>query len=143
MSGPSLEEERKAILERMQMRRESYRRALAGGDDLARLAPPQGSARLQPVHAQQLYPTQRPVPTRFPRSTVMRVLVDHPLLCALGVAAVVAIGPRRIARTVAGGAGTVGNLATGSQRNIDMLAKVMALAGAYMQGRAGGHYQPS
>jgi hypothetical protein len=140
MSGPSLEEERKAILERMQMRRESYRRALNGGGDLDRL-PAEPAAPRSLVHAQQVYPTTRPVPTRFPRSTLMRVLVDHPVLCAVGVAALVAIGPRRIVKTVASGATAVGTLTANNQTNVDLLGKVLTMAGAYVQGRT--NDQPS
>jgi hypothetical protein len=135
MSGPSLEEERKAILERMQMRRESYRRALTDGVDLERIPVEPGSSRTQLVHAQQVYPTQRPVPTRFPRSTLMRVLIDHPFLCAVGVAALVAIGPRRIVKTVASGATAIGTLTANNQTNVDLLGKVLTMAGAYVQGR--------
>ena len=143
MSGPSLEEERKAILERMQMRRESYRRALSGGVDLERLPADQASASRSLVHAQQVYPAypaQRPVPTRFPHSTLMRVLIDHPVLCAVGVAALVAIGPRRIMKTVASGATAVGTLTattTTRQSNVDLLGRVLTMAGAYMRGRTG------
>ncbi len=136
MSGPSLEEERKAILERMQMRRESYRRALTDGVDLEQIrARPDNPRPQQLVHAQPLYPTQRPVPTRFPRSTLMRVLMDHPFLCAVGVAALVAIGPRRIMKTVATGATAVGTLTANNQTNVDLLGKVLTMAGAYVQGR--------
>jgi hypothetical protein len=136
MSGPSLEEERKAILERMQMRRESYRRALTGGVDLEQIPARPGNPRPQQlVHAQPLYPTQRPVPTGFPRSTLMRVLMDHPFLCAAGVAALVAIGPRRIMKTVATGATAIGTLTANNQTNVDLLGKVLTMAGAYVQGR--------
>ena len=135
MSGPSLESERQAILERMQMRRESYRRALTSGVDLDQI-PADPVATRSLVHAQQLYPTQRPVPTRFPRSTLMRVLIDHPVLCAVGVAALVAIGPRRIAKTVASGATAIGTLTANNQTNVDLLGKVLSMAGAYVQGRS-------
>ena len=136
MSGPSLEEERKAILERMQMRRESYRRALNGGADLDQIpADPMATRALPAAHAQHVYPTHRPVPTRFPRSTVMRVLMDHPVLCALAVAALVAIGPRRIVQTVATGATAIGTLTANNQTNVDLLGKVLTMAGAYVQGR--------
>jgi hypothetical protein len=141
MSGPSLEEERQAILERMQMRRESYRRALSDGIDLEQLPPPRsgtsgaGGSKTQLVHAQQVYPTQRPVPTRFPRSALMRALIDHPVLCAVGVAALVAIGPRRIVKTVASGATAIGTLTAHNQTNVDLLGKVLTMAGAYVQGR--------
>ncbi|WP_420477330.1 hypothetical protein [Noviherbaspirillum sp. ST9] len=137
MSGPSLEEERKAILERMQMRRESYRRALNGGPDLDQIPADPVAARALPstAHVQHVYPTHRPVPTRFPRSTLMRVLMDHPVLCAAGVAALVAIGPRRIIKTIATGATAVGTLTANNQTNVDLLGKVLTMAGAYVQGR--------
>jgi hypothetical protein len=142
MSGPSLEEERKAILERMQMRRESYRRALNGGPELDRIpADPVATRALPGAHTQHVYPTHRPVPTRFPRSALMRVLMDHPVLCAVGVAALVAIGPRRIVKTVATGATAVGTLTANNQTNVDLLGKVLTMAGAYVQGRT--NDQPS
>jgi len=139
MSGPSLESERQAILERMQMRRESYRRALSDGVDLERIPADPVSASRSLVHAQQVYPTQRPVPTRFPRSTVMRALIDHPVLCAVGVAALVAIGPRRIMKTVASGATAIGTLSAANQSNVDLLGRVLTMAGAYMRGRTDDH----
>jgi len=143
MSGPSLEEERKAILERMHMRRETYRRALNGGADLEQIPAEQVAATraLPGAHAQYVYPTHRPVPTRFPRSTLMRVLMDHPVLCAVGVAALVAIGPRRIVKTIATGATAVGTLTANNQTNVDLLGKVLTMAGAYVQGRT--NDQPS
>jgi len=134
MSGPSLESERQAILERMQMRRESYRRALTDGVDLDRIPAEPGTTRSL-AHAQQVHPIHRPVPTRFPRSTLMRVLIDHPVLCALGVAALVAIGPRRIVKTLATSATAVGTLTATNQSNVDLLGKVLTMAGAYVQGR--------
>ncbi|HYD94912.1 MAG TPA: hypothetical protein VEC01_06270 [Noviherbaspirillum sp.] len=124
------------------MRRETYRRALSDGTDLHRLPPdPAGTRSL--AHAQQRHPTHRPVPTRFPRSTLMRVLIEHPVLCALGVAAVVAIGPRRIMRTVATGATAAGALTARNQSNVDLLGKVLTMAGAYVQGRTDDQHQHS
>lgn len=122
------------------MRRESYRRALSDGVDLERLPADQASASRSLVHVQQVYPTQRPVPTRFPRSALMRVLIEHPVLCAVGVAALVAIGPRRIVKTVASGATAVGTLTATtatSQSNVDLLGRVLTMAGAYMRSRTG------
>ena len=117
------------------MRRETYRRALNDGIDLERLTATPASGRSL-AHAQQLHPMHRPVPTRFPRSALMRALIDHPVLCALGVAAIVAIGPRRIVKTVTGSAATVGALTANNQSNVDLLGKVLAMAGAYVQGRS-------
>ena len=114
------------------MRRETYRRALNDGIDLERLTAAPASRRPL-AHAQQLHPMHRPVPTRFPRSALMRALIDHPVLCALGVAAIVAIGPRRIMKTVADSAATVGALTARNESNVDLLGKVLAMAGAYAQ----------
>lgn len=137
----SLEAERQAILERMQMRRESYRRVLSGGGDLERIpAEPVGNPALTHAHGSQTrayYQVSRPIPTRFPRSTLMRVVTEHPLVCALGVAAVIAIGPRRIVRTVTASGTALTTLSTRNQSNIDLLGKLLAMAGAYVQGRAG------
>ncbi|WP_206047165.1 hypothetical protein [Noviherbaspirillum denitrificans] len=121
----------------MQMRRETYRRALNGGADLERIPGEPVAIREVPpaAHVQHVFPTHRPVPTRFPRSALMRVLMDHPVLCAVGVAALVAIGPRRIAKTVATSATAIGTLTANNQTNVDLLGKVLTMAGAYVQGR--------
>lgn len=132
MSLSSLEAERQSILDRMKMRRDTYRRMLTDGTDLD----------MEPVT--RLTGTGLPVtvyrhdqtPTRFPRSTFMRTIMDHPFLCAVGVAAVVAIGPRRIIRTVTSGTAAVGTLAAGNQSNIDMIGKLLTMAGAYAQSRS-------
>lgn len=155
--GHSLEAERQAILDRMQMRRESYRRMLTHGTDLdepqlADTHQPGTHAAgahavgehaasaphaLDPMPAQASHPVQYPAaPSQFPRSTLMRTMTEHPYLCALGVAAVVLIGPKRIARTVLGTGSTVSALAAGNQSHVDIAGKLLALAGAYVQGRS-------
>lgn len=138
-NGHSLEEERQAILERMQMRRESYRRVLTGGGDLDQIPmEPVGQTALthaRGAHAPAYSPLARPIPTRFPRSTLMRVVTEHPLICALGVAAIVAIGPRRIMRTVATSGTALATLTARNQSNVDLIGKVLTMAGAYVQGR--------
>jgi len=136
-TGHSLEAERQAILDRMQMRRESYRRMLLDGTDMDQIAVsrPVGEPHaLAPM--QSFGSAYRSVPTQFPRSTLMRTITEHPYLCALGVAAVVLVGPKRIARTVLGAGSTVSALAAGNQSQVDMLGKVLAMAGAYVQGRS-------
>lgn len=155
--GHSLEAERQAILDRMQMRRESYRRMLTHGTDLdepqvtdAHQAGTHAAGRhavgehsagtphsLEPIPAQVSPPVQYPsAPSQFPRSTLMRTITEHPYLCAVGVAAVVLIGPKRIARTVLGTGSTVSALAAGNQSQVDIAGKLLALAGAYVQGRS-------
>lgn len=140
-TGQSLEAERQSILDRMQMRRESYRRMLTGGPDIDQISEAQPLD--QPVALPHTRATQsnhepayRLAPDHFPRSTIMRTITEHPYLCALGVAAVVLIGPRRIVRTVVNAGTTATALAAGNQTNADLLGKVLAMAGAYVQGRA-------
>lgn len=149
-SGHSLEAERQAILDRMQMRRENYRRMLTHGDDLDEavgteeagaaqyaIPPSEGyTPAHQQVHHQTHHQAHRAAPTQFPRSMLMRTITEHPYLCALGVAAVVLIGPKRIARTALGAGSTVSALAAGNQSQGDMVGKLLALAGAYVQGRS-------
>ncbi|HEY0847277.1 MAG TPA: hypothetical protein VGE12_18050 [Noviherbaspirillum sp.] len=147
-TGHSLEAERQAILDRMQMRRESYRRMLTGGPDIDQIdhvaempagVQPDAHSQREP-HSLAAVPAYRPVrtavPDRFPRSMIMRTITEHPYLCALGVAAVVLIGPKRIARTVVGAGSTAGAIAAGNQSQADMIGKLLALAGAYVQGRS-------
>lgn len=148
-SGHSLEAERDSILGRMQARREGYRRMLHDGLDISSISDvePSGTHSSHPAHgvhaAGAAYPersTGAVAPygagrDRFPRSTLMRVVTEHPLLCALGVAAVVVIGPKRIARTVMTGGTTVTALAAGNRSNIDLIGRILTMAGAYVQGR--------
>jgi len=149
MSGQSLEEERQNILHRMQVRREGYRRMLTNGGDIRSIADVEpllpGAAKARLGHEggpQTSWPTERhavatyrPVPARHPRSALMRVLMEHPLLCAAGVAAVVAIGPKRIVRTVMTGGTAASTLVASNQSNIDLLGRILTMAGAYVQGR--------
>lgn len=141
----SLEQERQAILDRMQMRRETYRRMLNDGEDL-RSMPARTSLHAgdhayghgRPDHlndgaiADQTAYSYRRVPDRFPRTRLMQTVSAHPMLWALGVAAVLAIGPRRIARTVTTGTAAAGGLAS-SQSGMDLIGRVLTLAGAYAQ----------
>lgn len=151
MSGHSLEMERQAILDRMQMRRERYRRMLTDGADL-------DDAVVVEPHAVGAYPatgthalTHGPITgggvgmrpragygtsrSRAPRNPVLRVLSEHPFLCALGVAAVVAIGPRRIMRTVVSSGTAVSTVMARNQSSLDMAGRLLTMVGAYVQGR--------
>ncbi|HJV75204.1 MAG TPA: hypothetical protein VJ654_13345 [Noviherbaspirillum sp.] len=149
MSGPSLEEERQAILDRMQMRRERYRRMLTVGGNLddAEFVEPHAATHLaatptshdtsyRAMHSSAYTPAAyRPaVPMSAGHGPVIRVLMEHPFLCALGVAAVVAIGPRRILRTLTSG-GTALSTFAGNQSNVDLAGRLLTMAGAYVQGR--------
>ncbi|RJF99084.1 hypothetical protein [Noviherbaspirillum saxi] len=144
MSVRTLEAERQAILERMRLRRENYRRMLTDGDELGQI--PYGQE-IQVDHsfAQSYTPALRPVPAHpeppdvFPRSTIMRVLKRHPVYCALGVAAIIAIGPKRIARTAMTSGATLTALTARNQSNTDLIGRLITMAGAYMQGRSNTH----
>lgn len=145
MSIQSLEAERAAILERMKLRRENYRRILSGKEELQHL-PPEHEIHVEHSFAHSLTPVHRtppsvvrPVPTTFPRSQIMRTLINHPFYFAVGVAAVVAIGPRRIARSLATGSAALSTLAARNQSNIDVLGRLLTMAGAYVQGRGSRH----
>jgi hypothetical protein len=152
MSRPSLEAERQNILHRMQMRREGYRRMLVNGGDLSSISdveplsenavgnPHTGHGSNVGAHAgwptaRRAVATYRPAAAHNSRGPLMRVLTEHPLLCALGVAAVVAIGPKRIARTVMSGGAAAGTMMTNNPSNIDLLGRILTMAGAYVQGR--------
>lgn len=150
----SLEQERQAILERMQMRREAYKRVLNGEQDFEAVAPRgNGSHAIHGANAGRRFDTgdgqrrelvpetmgsagrqysYRRVPDRFPRTRLMQTVAEHPMLWALGVAAVVAIGPRRIAKGVTTSTAAFGALAS-SQSGMDMLGRVLTLVGAFAQ----------
>lgn len=152
MSGHSLEMERQAILDRMQMRRERYRRMLTDGADLddAVLVEPHAASPYAGMHSLAADPLsgsastrvyQRPQRTGYagtrslaPRNPVLRVLAEHPFLIALGVAAVVAIGPKRILRTVTTSGTAIGTV-MGNQSNVDLAGRLLTMIGAYVQGR--------
>lgn len=163
MSGQSLEMERQAILDRMAMRRERYRLMLTDGvdlDDAVVVEPHKATASPYPA-TQALGPGPRgphgphgplygaPGSRTYhrtgyggaretslaPRNPVMQVLAEHPFLVALGVAAVVAIGPRRIMRTVATGGTALSAVMASNQTNVDLAGRLLTMVGAYVQGR--------
>lgn len=148
MSGNSLEAERQAILDRMQARRERYRLMLTSGIDLndesvvvephpaaypARhsFAPEEVQPADVPVYRQRF----QAAPLSARHGTAVRMLMEHPFLIALGVAAVVAIGPRRIFRGVTKGGTVLSAVAVRNQSNVDMIGRLVTMLGAYMQGR--------
>lgn len=138
MSVQSLEAERQAILDRIHSRRENYRRILHDGATLDK-QPEMHAPHHQessPIYAHSYQPMHQHLDSGFPRSTAMRMLMDHPLLVAAGVAAVVLIGPRRIMKTVATATATAGALTANNQSNMDMLGRLLTMAGAYAQGRS-------
>lgn len=140
----SLEEERQAILDRMQLRREAYRRMLADGEDFRTISlghneKPNGGALVRTDENARHLPrttaqTYTRAPEGFPRSRLMRVVGDHPVLCALGVAAVLAIGPRRIVRSIGASRVALGALAA-DQSRLSLIGRVLELAGSYAKRR--------
>lgn len=137
MSLQSLEAERQAILERMRARREEYRRMLTDGEMLGEMpmAPQIHDAGIH-AHGYAASPIHSFMPAGLSRNTVMRVLNEHPLWVALGVAAIVAIGPRRILRTIATSGTAVAALTASNPSNVDLVGRLITMAGAYVQGRS-------
>lgn len=86
--GGPLEEQRDALLARIHASREAYRQQM----HVVEVPPPAPT-----MH--ELMDDTRTHP--FPRSQTMRWLLGHPLMIAGGVAALVAIGPRRAVNSVA------------------------------------------
>jgi len=117
MSNHSIEDERQAILDRMEASRERYRRMLRGQPEvIANVHHPVGR------HAAYALPEDR-----FPRSAAMRWVAQHPLLCAAAVAAVVVVGPRRIMRTAIKGGSTAASLTLRNSSNIDNLSRLFTI----------------
>jgi len=156
MSTQSLEDERKSILERMRTRRENYRRMLTDGADLddvvieqpaigthhaATMHRPDGTTSSLPAGQLHAYSgnthvyTHNRVPDQFPRSTTMKVITEHPLLVAAAVAAVIAIGPRRIMRTAMTSGATLTALTMNNPSNADLAGRLLTMLGTYVQGR--------
>lgn len=141
MSIETLEAERQAILERMRMRRENYRRMLTDGDELGEI--PVGQAvHVDHSFAHSYTPASRPVaahqtvPDVFPRSTLVRTVMQHPVYIALGVAAILAIGPKRIMRTAVNSTAALTTLTGRNESNADLVGQLITLAGAYLQGHS-------
>ncbi|HEX7649532.1 MAG TPA: hypothetical protein VF450_19200 [Noviherbaspirillum sp.] len=117
MSGHSLEDERQAILDRMAVSRERYRRMLHNQPEvIANAAHPVGR------HAVYALPDDR-----FPRSAAMRWVAQHPVLCAAAIAAVVVIGPARIVRTAMKGGSAATSLTLRNSPNIDTIGRLISI----------------
>jgi hypothetical protein len=89
--GPSLEEERDALLEHIHASRAAYRRMLTEVNAVEEQKFQNEASRLAP---------EQP---GFPRSRTMRWIIKHPYLAALaaaGTTALIVIGPRRVVKMV-------------------------------------------
>jgi len=119
----SLEEERQAILDRMESSREHYRRMLLNEPE---------------VHASEHHPPERHashvmVSEEFPRSRAMRWMMQHPFLCITAVAAIVMIGPARLTRTALKGGKTTGAVVKRSPSKIEAIARLAMAAASIAQ----------
>jgi hypothetical protein len=136
MSLHSLESERNSILDRMQMSRTGFRHMLADDEDAPRHAA--DDLRHAPASASPLHPAYVQTQARrpFPRSATMKLITRHPFACALAVAAVVVIGPRRLVRTAAKSGGAVSALTLRNQANVEMISRLIALVGQQLAQRS-------
>jgi len=119
----SLEEERQAILDRMESSREHYRRMLLNEPE---------------AHVSEHHPEGRQVShvmvyEEFPRSRAMRWMIQHPFLCATAVAAIVVAGPLRITRTAMKGGKAAGAVARRSPSKIEAIARLAMAAASIAQ----------
>jgi hypothetical protein len=141
-----LEAQRQAILERMQMSREAYRRFLRDEPELEVSVPHGGihppSHTISPMQPDQSihgYQNSHPISRfsgardTFPRSAAMRWITEHPFMCAAAVAAVVMIGPGRIARLAMKGGTAATALTLRNPSNVDNISRVLSLVADYAQ----------
>ena len=123
----SLEEERQAILQRMQESRQHYRHMLRD----------QPEVHVNPNHPQGWHAAYAVAEDEFPRSKTLRWIAQHPFMCAAAVVALVAVVPgRRLARRARAN-GSNGNAATAftarSTSNIEALARILGAVASVVQ----------
>lgn len=123
MSNHSLEEERQAILQRMQASREHYRHMLRD----------QPEVHANPHHPEGRHAVYAVDRNEFPRSKTMRWIAQHPFLCAAAVAALIVIGPGRIVRGAAKGGNAAPAFTARSHLNIDTLARIATAIASVVQ----------
>jgi hypothetical protein len=135
----SLEAERESILARMQANRERYRRMLMENSDVQthgtylQSDQPEGSLQTSSYgHYGHTFADHDLRHNPAVQSAVHWVK-EHPLLCVAAVAAVIAIGPRRIARTVVTGGSALTALTLRNQANVDMAGRLISQVVDYMQ----------
>lgn len=123
----SLEEERQAILQRMQESRQHYRHMLRD----------QPEVHVNPNHPQGWHAAYAVADDQFPRSKTLRWIAQHPFMCAAAVVALIAIVPgRRLARRI-GAKGSNGNAATAfttrGTSTIEALARILSAVASVVQ----------
>lgn len=160
MSTHDLEAERRALLARMQANREQFRRMLMDQPEVKTYTPavqggqaahevthevPHGARYENPQYSGH-YDTAynyAATGTQSPGMMALQWMKQHPFLCAAAVAAVVAIGPRRIARTAMASGTAVGAVTMRNQANINMITRLVSqLANTYMQNQQRTRYRP-
>lgn len=124
MNISSQEQDKQAILDRMRARRENYRRMLQDEEQHGQV--PVSSAGLRDTHAFHAVSRQQ---------SMLQVLRQHPLLVLAGVGIVMAIGPKRVLRGLAGGGTALAALTANNQSNAGLLGRLLSVTGAYLQGR--------
>jgi hypothetical protein len=131
----SLEAERESILARMQENRERYRRMLMENSDVQTHGGylhsdhPAGNFQSSYGHYGHSFADY----TDFRHNPAVQWVKEHPLLCVAAVAAVIAIGPRRIARSVVSGGSALTALTLRNQANVDMAGRLISSVVNYMQ----------
>jgi hypothetical protein len=141
-STHDLEAQRQTVLARMQAHREKYRRMLMDYPDTevrGTYLPEQESHRqLQPRTESGYgqyghYGHSFAGPTDFAHNPAVQWVKQHPLLCVAVVAAVVAIGPRRILKSAVAGGSALTALTLRNQSNVDTLGRVISTVAGYLQ----------
>jgi hypothetical protein len=131
----SLEAERQAILARMQEHREQYRRMLMENSDMQThggyLHSNQSPTSYQPSYGH--YGHSFADYAHLRHNPALQWMKEHPLLCVAAVAAVIAIGPRRIARTVVRSGTALTALTLRNQANVDMAGRLISSVVDYLQ----------
>jgi hypothetical protein len=158
MNLEALEAERQAILSRMETSREHYRRMLMGeSNDTTQSRASNGHAAADAAPNTSYYGHNSDGMYGHGQSDAagldMNRLQDgaaiaadaafawvkqHPVLTAAAVAAIVAIGPRRIMKSLAAGGtalGAAGAVALRNPQNIDLITRLFSTAAAGLQQR--------
>lgn len=160
ISTQSLEAQRQSLLSRMEANREQYRRMLMDNpdgpvyDNPGRRLHASGDARESgdqysggqqvagPYSGGERYAHAAYEHGPSPAIQALRWVQEHPLLCAAAVAAVVAIGPRRIVKTAVAGGTALTALTLRNQQNINSIVRVISQVAGYVQNERTRRYRP-
>jgi hypothetical protein len=135
MSIHSLEAEREAILARMQEHREQYRRMLMENSDVhaqgSYLHNDHSTGNLPSTYGHYGHSFTEHMDLRH--NPAVQWVKEHPLLCVAAVAAIIVIGPRRLARTAISGGTALTALTLRNQANVDMAGRLISSVVDYLQ----------